>query len=177
MQNQKTLTIVVLLIIVIILVFSLTPRVAFADPIQLGPNLYEIQGAHVVSEGAYFRFLVVNHDSDSIYVTVNDGDLIYIPVNGSANYNVIAPQISVPYEVVTYTFRVYSTTPQRVEFRTIDFPVTVVSSSFIGFVVVTDIIIAIGLFVVLFAFIIWYKRLFSGQVKLDRTEARDLRDK
>jgi hypothetical protein len=152
----------------LILVLLVVPIIVSADPRWF--NELEIQGAHIVSEGAYFRFLMVNHYGDPIYVTVNDGDPIYIPTNGSVNYNVIAPQISVPYEEVTYTFKEYYPTPQSAHLMgTVDFPVTVLAYDFIDFIVLTNIIIAIGLFAVVIAFIVWHRRLFSGKVKLNRT--------
>jgi len=154
----------------LILVLLVVPIIVSADPITFHSNKLEIQGAHIVSEGAYFRFLMVNHYDAPIYVTVNDGDPIYIPTNGSANYNVVAPQISVPYEKVTYTFKEYYQTLQPSQLmEAVDFPVTVVAYNFIDFLVLTNVITAIGLFAVVIAFIIWHRRLFSGKVKLNRT--------
>lgn len=152
----------------LILVLLLVPTIVLADPIW--GNQLEIQGAHIVSEGAYFRFLMVNHYGVPIYVTINDGDPIYIPTNGSANYNVIAPQISTPYQVVTYSFKQYYSPLQAQFGLTIDVPVTVVAYDFVELILATNIIIAIGLFVFIISFIIWHRRLSSGEVKLSRTE-------
>ena len=170
MQTQKALTITVLPIIFLILMCSLAPRFVFADPIDLGEyNKLEIQGAHVVSEGAYFRFFMVNHYGIPIYVTVNDGDPIHIPINGSVDYDVIAPQVSAPFEVVTYIFKQFVASQQN-PFLEVDFPVTVVASNFISSIIVTNITIAIGLFTFVVTFIIWYRRISSGKIKLNKTE-------
>jgi hypothetical protein len=146
----------------LILVLLLVPTIVLADPIR--GNQLEIQGAHIVSEGAYFRFLMVNHYGVPIYVTINDGDPIYLPTNGSANYNVIAPQISMSYQVVTYSFKqYYNSSLQDQSGFTIDFPVTVVAYNFVEFILATNIIIAIGLFVFIISFIIWHRRQSHGR--------------
>lgn len=135
---------------------------------------WKIEGAHVVSEGAYFRFLLVNHYGVPMYVTVNDGEPIYISTDGSVNVDVIAPQVSVPFEVVTYTFKEYSPTSQPADFMgEVDFPVTVLIYNFVDLVVLTAIIGAIGLFAVVIGFIIWHRRLLSGKVKLNHREPKD----
>jgi hypothetical protein len=160
----------------LILVLLVLPTIVSADLRWF--NELEIQGAEVVSEGAYFRFLMVNHYGFPIYVAINNGDPIYIPTNGSASYNVIAPQISKPYESVLYTFTEYLQTPQPANFMgTVDFPVTVVSINFIDstiyYIYITNLMTAVGLFAVVTAFILWHRRLFTGRVKLKKNEMKN----
>ena len=103
-----------------------------------------VQGAHIVSEGAYFRFWIWNPLANPINVTINDADTLTIAPNSSIDYDVVAPQVSMLYQKVTYTFRF--TYAKNVEYQLhslygeIDFTVLVLSS---GFVQVFDMIIPI----------------------------------
>ena len=167
-----------LLIVGLILVPLLIPRIVLGDPSWL--NELEVQGAHVVSEGAYFRFLVVNHypipiyvsvlnDSEPIYVlpspspsylNVNITESIYILPNSSANYDVIAPEVSFPYKKVTYTIIQALDKPISENWVYImKYQVTVLDSNYFDFIVLTNILFAIGLIVVAIAFIIWQRKL------------------
>jgi|GEM_PF-3007530 hypothetical protein len=174
-----------LLILGLILVMLLTPRVVLGDPSWW--NELEVQGAHVVSEGAYFRFLVVNHysfpiyvsvinDSEPIYVlppnnylNVNISESIYILPNSSANYDVIAPEVSFPYEKVTYTIIQSLDKPVSEHWVYImKYQVTVLAS---GFVQILNtgldpsfpiILIAIGLTLVVISLIIWQRKLHGN---------------
>lgn len=172
-------------IVGLILVLFLFPRIVSADP-SWGNEL-EVQGAHVVSEGAYFRFLVVNHysipmyvsvinDSEPIYVlpspspsylNVNISESIYILPNSSANFDVIAPEVSFPYEKVTYTIIQALDKPISEHWVYImKYQVTVLDSNYFDFIVLTNILFAVGLIVVAIAFIIWQRRLSHGKVGL-----------
>lgn len=145
----------------LILVWLLAPRVVLGDLAIY--NGLEIQGAHVVSEGAFFRFWMMNHYSQPVYVVINDGDPIYILPNGSANYNVIAPQISVLSERVTYTFKQYFESPRPDHlYMAINTTVLVLDSSYteaFSLIVPLQFIIAIGLIIVVISFIIWQRKL------------------
>ena len=63
-------------------------------------HVVDIEGAHMVSEGAYFRFLIDNPNALPINVTIN-GDTLSIPPRSGVDYDVVAPFISVPFEQVT----------------------------------------------------------------------------
>jgi hypothetical protein len=89
-----------------------------------------IEGAHIVSEGAYFRFWIFNNNSFSINVTVNGADTLSIPPKSGVDYDVIAPNISVPYEQVTYEFTVEASNGVLLQPKNVDFPVLVLNSSF-----------------------------------------------
>jgi hypothetical protein len=89
-----------------------------------------IEGAHIVSEGAYFRFWIFNNNSFSINVTVNEVDTLNIPPESSVDYDVIAPYISVPYEQVTYKFSATASEGFLLP-KNVDFPVLVLNSNFV----------------------------------------------
>jgi hypothetical protein len=147
----------------------------FALPVVLGDigpypaSKLEIQGAHIVSEGAYFRFWIANHYDQPVYVTINDGEALYIPHNASADYDVIAPQISVPYEEVTYTFRQYFYPTQNISLPSLNFTVLVVHSSFFDFLLPIHFVVAAGLIVVCIAFFTWQRRLIRRKVGVKHT--------
>jgi hypothetical protein len=114
--------------------------------INPNPPLYRIiiQRAHMVSEGAYFRFWILNNATDAINVTINNADTLTIAPGSSIDYDVVAPQVSLLYRKVTYTFRF--SYAKNVENQPhplhgeMDFTVLVLSS---GFVQVFDLIIPI----------------------------------
>jgi hypothetical protein len=62
----------------------------------------------MVSEGAYFRFWIYNPYPYSVNVTINEGDTLSVPPRSGADYDVVAPFISVPFEQVTYRFSIQS---------------------------------------------------------------------
>ena len=97
---------------------------------DIGPPIIgvDIEGAHIVSEGAYFRFWIFNNNSFSINVTVNEADVLSVPPESWVDYDVIAPRISVPYEQMTYKF---SVTSDDVPAENVDFTVLVLNSSFV----------------------------------------------
>jgi hypothetical protein len=144
----------------------------FALPVVLGDigpypaSRLEIQGAHIVSEGAYFRFWIANHYDQPVYVTINDCEALYIPPNASADYDVIAPQISVPYEEVTYTFKqyFYPNSTQNISLRSLNFTVLVVDSNFFDLLLPIHATVAVGLIVVCIAFFTWQRRLIRRKV-------------
>ena len=171
------------------MVLFLFPRIVSADPFWF--NELEVQGAHVVSEGAYFRFLVVNHypipmyvsvinDSEPIYVlppnnylSINISESIYILPNSSANFDEIAPEVSFPYEKVTYTIIQAHDKPISEHWVYImKYQVTVLDSNYFDFTVLTNILFAIGIIVVAIAFIIWQRRLSHDKVRLNRREIK-----
>ena len=118
--------------------------------INPGPNVNGIvvQGAHIVSEGAYFRFWILNNLTNSINVTINNADTLTIAPKSSIDYDVVAPQVSMLYQKVTYTFRF--SYAKNVEYQPhglhdeLDFTVLVLNS---GFAQVFDLIIPILLIV------------------------------
>jgi hypothetical protein len=97
------------------------------DP-ESPPTYFDIEGAHIVSEGAYFRFWIFNNNSFPVNVTVNGADILNIPSKRWADYDVIAPNINVPYEQVTYKF---SITSYYVQTTNYSFTVLVLNSGFV----------------------------------------------
>jgi hypothetical protein len=103
-----------------------------------------VQGAHIVSEGAYFRFWIRNPLANPINVTINDADTLTIASKSSIDYDVVAPRVWMLYQKVIYRFRF--SYAQNVEYQPhgvhyeLDFPVVVLSS---GFVQIFDLIIPI----------------------------------
>lgn len=106
----------------------LTEPFGQCDPAYL-PIQVSIQGAHIVSAGAYFRFWIFNNFTYPINVTINGADTLSIPSRSSINYDVIAPQISAPYQKVTYTF-VFSVNGAG-GWKPVDYTVLVLNSSFV----------------------------------------------
>lgn len=128
MRASPIVITVLILFLFAVSLFILTQSPARCDlprpPINAG---VEIEGAHIVSEGAYFRFWIFNNNSFAVNVTVNGADTLSILPESSVDYDVIAPQISVPYEQVTYKFTIVGgdSSPTNV-----DFTVLVLNSAF-----------------------------------------------
>ena len=117
---------------VAMLVLSITTMVVLADPEGDPNDKFIVEGAHIVSEGAYFRFYVKNNYTQPIYLTFNDGERLYIPSYASTNFNVIAPQVSFPYDSVVYTFKLHFllSNPDYVS-KIIEYKVLVLDSAFV----------------------------------------------
>lgn len=163
------------LIVAMVIILFLVPNVVMGDPIGNPNDKLIIEGAHIVSEGAYFRFLVKNNYSQPIYVTINDNDTFYILPYDSINYNVIAPKISVPYEKITYTFKLHLdlSDPNYVSDK-FNYTVLVLNSSFVqGFDIIVPflIILAIALVVAISVFVIRRRRKYSKSALTIRKEA------
>jgi len=132
-----------LVILFALCLFSvLAPITVLGDPVYSGG--LRVEGAHIVSEGAYFRFWICNYEDYNVSVTIDDGITYYLPkryntTNSNFTYNVIAPQVNLLFEKVHYFFKVnvtgvdYNSHPWfRTHFPyTIDYPVYVLDSSFI----------------------------------------------
>jgi hypothetical protein len=128
------------------------------DPMRL-PIQVSIQGAHIVSAGAYFRFWLYNYYDFPINVTVNGANKLTIPPQGSIDYDVIAPQVSLPYEKVTYTFLFTLTNGTNIwngqAQNPIDYTVLVLNSAFLQiFDLIVPILIAIAFVVIAAVFIV-----------------------
>jgi hypothetical protein len=90
----------------------------------------DIEGAHIVSEGAYFRFWIYNNNTYwPVNVTV-DGRILQVLPKTSIDYDVIAPSISVPYQRVIYQFTLMES-GNEYPVLTDNFTVLVLSSSYI----------------------------------------------
>ncbi|MGD0979653.1 MAG: hypothetical protein ABR962_11015 [Candidatus Bathyarchaeia archaeon] len=123
----------------------LTEPFGKCDPSGFLPVQVSIQGAHIVSAGAYFRFWIFSYYDYPINVTINGADTLSIPSGGSIDYDVIAPQISVPYEKVTYTF-VFSV---NYDVKPVDYTVLVLNSSFVQiFDLIVPILIVIAIVII-----------------------------
>ena len=162
------------LIVAIVVILFLVPNVVIGDPIGNPDDRLIIEGAHIVSEGAYFRFWVKNNYSQPIYVTINDSDTFYILPYNSIDYDVVAPTISVPYEKITYTFKLHLllSDPNYVSNK-FDFTVLVLSSSFVqvfDIIVPFLIILAIALAVAISVFIIRRRRISNRNALTVRKE-------
>jgi hypothetical protein len=130
-----------------LLVFCMVLTESFGgcDPSGWLPVQVSIQGAHIVSAGAYFRFWIFSYYDYPINVTINGADTLSIPSRGSIDYDVIAPQISVPYEKVTYTF-VFSV---NYYVKPVDYTVLVLNSSFVQiFDLIVPILIVIAVVII-----------------------------
>jgi hypothetical protein len=120
--------------------------------INPGPSLHGIvvQGAHIVSEGAYFRFWILNNTTDTINVTVNSADTLTIFPKNSTDYDVVAPQLSMPYQKITYTFHFSYAKNTENQLHPLhgemDFTVLVLSSGFVQFF---DLIIPVLIIVII----------------------------
>ena len=110
-----------------------------------------------MSEDAYFRFWIFNNNSFSINVTVNGADSFSIPPNRSADYDVIAPYISVPYEQVTYQFWLVG--PDGYE-SIVNFTVLVLNSNFVQIfnMAIPLLLTVIAIIVVLIAIVVVRRR-------------------
>jgi hypothetical protein len=177
-----------LLFVGLVLALFLLPSFVLGDP-RGGSNELEVQGAHVVSAGAYFRFLVVNHYSFPIYVSIVNGggpvygfgylgnfslsvnitESIYVLPNSSGSFDVIAPEVSFPCEKVTYTFIQALALPvSQHALYLMDYQVIVLNSGLVQ-VLSTSldpsfqyIIIGIGLTLVVISLIMWQRKMRRG---------------
>lgn len=114
-----------------------------------------LEGAHIVSEGAYFRFWIFNNNSFSIKAAVNGVDISSVPPESGIDYDVIAPQISTPYEQVTYKFSFVSND----SVLTADFTVLVLNSSFVQiFDLIVPILIVIAVVIIITVAIVILRR-------------------
>jgi hypothetical protein len=139
----------------------LTRPLGRCDPFSTGYPIsgVDIEGAHIVSEGAYFRFQIFNNNSFPITVTVNGADTYSVPPESSIDYDVIAPQISVPYEQVTYNFSMWANSYLT---RTVEFKVLVLNSSFVQiFNLLVPILITISAIVVALVAVVVVRRRLS----------------
>jgi len=133
---------------VYLLICFLTPLVVLADT-EIDPNQrFIIEGAHAISEGAYFRFYIKNNYSYAMCVKLGDNGAYLLPTN-SSEFSVIAPEVSFPYQKVTYIFN-YSSTypatpdqlqdPEKYLLNAFDYTVLVLDS---GFLTIFDMMIPI----------------------------------
>jgi hypothetical protein len=103
-------------------------RIVLGDPINRPP--FSIESARIVREGTFIRFLIRNYqESDTLYFTVNNFTLVVPPQGGSVEYEVIAPELSVPFQKVTYAFKVQSNQSESWT-GTVDYSVIVVDTGF-----------------------------------------------
>jgi hypothetical protein len=136
---------------------ALTEPLAVCDPV-IGPTLkgVTLEGAHIVSEGAYFRFWIFNNNSFPIFVYVNGFAIPNVPPQSGIDYDVIAPQISTPYEQVTYKFTFGSNYNDPL---TVDFTVLVLNSSFMQiFDLIVPILIVIAFVIIATVVIVILRR-------------------
>jgi hypothetical protein len=146
MKAHSILIAVFLLSSLFVFCIVLTEPSGQCDPTFL-PIQVSIQGAHIVSAGAYFRFWIFNDYDYPINVTINGADALSIPSRGSIDYDVIAPQISAPYEKVTYTF-VFSVNGAG-GWNPVDYTVLVLNSNFVQiFDLIVPILIVIAFVII-----------------------------
>ncbi len=167
MRRQKTLTLVALSVTVLILMSFLTPRVVFPDPIGNPNDRVIIEGAHIVSEGAYFRFFVKNNYSQPIYVALDDNEKVYISAYNSTDFDVVAPQVFFPCENIVYTFKIhlaYLTDPDYVSDK-LEYTVLVVSTIFVQIYnfILPFLIITLG--IVIIAYCLLVRRTRARRIK------------
>jgi hypothetical protein len=154
--NLITTAISVLTFILVSFAFVTIP-LGRCDPYAPPLTGVEVEGAHIVSEGAYFRFWIFNNNSFAIYVQMRgQSDRMIVPPNGSVNYNVVAPRISGIFEQVTYEFAL--TGPSNASL--VNFPVIVVNSFLVQIfnLLIPILLIIIGTVVVSFAIVTMRRR-------------------
>lgn len=126
MEKLKVPILLLLSIVAASLVPS--PRIVFGDSINR--PAFSIKGAPIVREGTYIRFLIRNYqESETLYFTVSNFTLVVPPQGGSVEYEVIAPEISAPFQKVTYAFKVQSNQSESWS-GTVDYSVIVLDSGF-----------------------------------------------
>jgi hypothetical protein len=122
---------------------------------DIGPHSHGvvIEGAHMVSEGAYFRFWIYNELPYTVNVSVNGGDALVVPSRSGVDYDVVAPFISVPFEQVTYKVSIMDgdAVPTNV-----DVTVLVMNSALVQIfnLAIPILIIIAGIIIALFAIVI-----------------------
>jgi len=128
---------------------------ARCDPSPAPLTDVTLEGAHMVSEGAYFRFWIFNNNSFPITVYVKGAGVLSVPPKSWVDYDVTAPQISTPFERVTYTFE-FSADGQA---QVVDFPVMVLNSNFLQiFELAVPILIAVAAIIVSTVAVVLAKR-------------------
>ena len=120
--------------VLILVTFSLLGNVyCDSPPPDYTLKHLDIQGAKIVSEGAYFRIWIRNRLDFPIKVKIVSDfmqtDWQTIPTNESASFPLVAPLIESRKETVTYTIMVLYGTPGREILEQIQFPVTVIKES------------------------------------------------
>jgi hypothetical protein len=146
------------LFIVALLTFScLSSFIILAQPLgrcdPSGPPLegIDVEGAHIVSEGAYFRFWIFNNNSFPIQVQMQgQSERRDVPPYGSINYDVIAPNVFGVYEQVNYQFAVTGQSNASL----VNFLVIVINSFFVQIFSPLTTILLITIIVVIIAVVI-----------------------
>lgn len=138
----------------------LTKPFGHSDPIGDPNEKVIIEGAHIVSEGAYFRFWILNNLTNALNVTINNADILLIPSKSSIDYNVVAPNISMPYQKVTYTLRFsYTFQGEQILYNKVDYQVLVLASSFtLIFDLIVPILIAVAIVLAVVILVIVMRR-------------------
>lgn len=151
---MKRLAVVIIALLSMVAFLSLA--IVAADPV--GGGDYEwpvlVEGSHIVSEGAFFRFEIINTSNENLSVTIvnyvnyswhynftagSQGDVVYyLPPDASITYPVIAPRARLPFEKLHYFFKVdadgnSSYLGLEWQHYTIDYSMYVVSSGFVTF--------------------------------------------
>ncbi len=151
----------------------LTKPFGYSDPRDGVPNeRVLIEGAHIVSEGAYFRFWIMNNLTWALNVTINNADILLIPSKSSIDYNVVAPQVSVPYQKVTYIFKISNTWDgEESVYSEIDYPVLVLDSGFTQiFDLIAPILIAVGIVLTAIVFVMVVRRKRARSLHVEDTQ-------
>lgn len=151
----------------------LTKPFGYSDPRDGVPNeRVLIEGAHIVSEGAYFRFWIMNNLTWALNVTINNADILLIPSKSSIDYNVVAPQVSVPYQKVTYIFKISNTWDgEESVYSEIDYPVLVLDTGFTQiFDLIAPILIAVGIVLTAIVFVMVVRRKRARSLHVEDTQ-------
>jgi hypothetical protein len=154
----------------VFLLLFLTPIAIVADPEYMGGVW--IEGAHIVSEGAYFRFWLWSKEGYNVSVTINDQITYYLEPNASMNYDVVAPQVNMPFEKTHYYFKIDLAGADSMQGLnhhfpyTIDFPVYVLDS---GFILFFDYIVPVVIILIVILFVIITLLLIRRRQRLKST--------
>jgi hypothetical protein len=120
-----------LLTILIARGIGIIPVFVFSDSAPPGYYDVDIQGAKVVSEGGYFNFYIRNNSTGNLTVTFLNytGSEVFLQPGDTVTYRIIAPEIYLLYQNVTYLFQVSYGNPPI--FETHPYTVTIVKSDLV----------------------------------------------
>jgi hypothetical protein len=97
-----------LLTILIARGIGIIPVFVFSGSAPPGYYDVDIQGAKVVSEGGYFNFYIRNNSTGNLTVTFLNytGSEVFLQPDDTVTYKIIAPEIYLPYQNVSYVFAI-----------------------------------------------------------------------
>lgn len=129
----------------------------------------DIQGAHIISEGAYFRFQIFNDNSFPVNITMygplSSESYYSIPAWGSVDCDLVAPSAPWVYNQVTYHFEIVSSQEDGL-YGMNDFTVLVLNSSWLLFFNLLPLII--GTILIIIAVILFFRLASTSKKKVTK---------